>query len=136
MNETKFDLEDRLLEFAVRIIRVTESMHRSRAGAYVADQLLRAGSSPYGHHGEAESAESRDDFIHKLKVCHKELRETRRWLRLVHRVPLVEHPERLEELLTEAEELIRIFTASIRTAANNRLPTNAAPSRPRRKNST
>ena len=108
------------MEFAVRIIRVTESMQRSPAGNYVADQLLRSGSSPYGHHGEAEGAESRDDFIHKLKVCYKELREARRWLRLAQRVPLVEKPELLEGLLTEAEELVRIFSASLRTAENNR----------------
>ena len=108
------------MEFAVRIIRVTESMQRSSAGAYVADQLLRSGTSPFGHHGEAEGAESRDDFIHKLKVCYKELREARRWLRLAQRVPLVTKPELLEELLTEAEELVRIFSASLRTAENNR----------------
>ena len=108
------------MEFAVRIIRVTESMKRTRAGIYVADQLLRSGTSPYGHHGEAEGAESRDDFIHKLKVCYKELREARRWLRLVHRTPLVAKPELLVSLLTESDELVRIFSASIRTAENNR----------------
>jgi four helix bundle protein len=120
MKEAKYDLEDRLLEYSVRIVRVTESMQRSPAGIYVADQLLRSGTSPFGHHGEAEGAESRDDFIHKLKVCYKELREARRWLRLVQRVPLVAKPEMLDVLLTEAEELIRIFSASLRTAENNR----------------
>lgn len=120
MKDPKYDLEERLMEFAVRIIRVAESMQRSPAGSYVADQLLRSGTSPYGHHGEAEGAESRDDFIHKLKVCYKELREARRWLRLVQRVPLVAKPELLEVLLTEAEELVRLFSASLRTAENNR----------------
>lgn len=81
MKDAKFDLEERLLEYSVRIIHVTESINRSPAGVYVADQLLRSGTSPYGHHGEAEGAESRDDFIHKLRVCYKELREARRWLR-------------------------------------------------------
>ena len=122
MNDAKFDLEGRLLEFAVRIIRVTESMKRTRAATYVADQLLRSGSSPYGHHGEAEGAESRDDFIHKLKVCYKELREARRWLRLVQRTPLVTKPALLDGLLTEAQELVLIFAASIRTAEANRAP--------------
>lgn len=93
------------MEFAVRIIRVSESMQRSPAGLYVADQLLRSGTSPYGHHGEAEGAESRDDFIHKLKVCYKELREARRWLRLVRRAPLVAKPELLDVLITEADGL-------------------------------
>ncbi|MBI4623889.1 MAG: four helix bundle protein [Verrucomicrobia bacterium] len=121
MDQTKFDLEERLLEFAVRVIHVTESMKRSPAGIYIADQLLRSGTSPYGHHGEAEGAESRDDFIHKLKVCYKELREARRWLRLVQRTPLVAKPELLDEILTEADELVRIFAASIRTAEANRV---------------
>ena len=120
MQDAKYDLEDRLLEFSVRIVRVTESMSASRASNHLADQLLRSGTSPYGNHGEAEGAESRDDFIHKLRICHKELRESRRWLRLIARVPLVAKPELLNDLLVEADELIRIFAASIRTAENNR----------------
>jgi len=125
MAESKYNLEERLLEFAVRVIRVTESMNRSAAGIYVADQLLRSSTSPYGHHGEAEGAESRDDFIHKLRVCYKELREARRWLRLVQRTPLVAKPELLASVVTEAEELVRIFAASIRTAESNRPPSRA-----------
>ncbi len=116
----RFDLEDRLLDFAVRIIRVTESMKRTPAGAHVADQLLRSGTSPFGHHGEAESAESRADFVHKLRICAKELREARRWLRLVARADLVAKPPLLEGILKEADELIRIFAASIRTTESNR----------------
>ena len=125
MAEAKYDLEERLLEFAVRVIRVTESMNRSAAGVYVADQLLRSATSPYGHHGEAEGAESRDDFIHKLRVCYKELREARRWRRLVQRAPLTAKPVLLDGLVGEAEELVRIFAASIRTAENNRPPSRA-----------
>lgn len=116
----KFDLEDRLLDYAVRIIRVTESMKRTRAGVHIADQLLRSGTSPYGHHGEAESAESRADFVHKLRICAKELRESRRWLRLVERAELVAKPLLLAGILAEGDELIRIFAASIRTAETNR----------------
>ena len=120
MAETKYNLEERLLDFAVRVIRVTESMKRSPAGIYVADQLLRSATSPYGHHGEAEGAESRDDFIHKLRVCYKELREARRWLRLVQRTPLTVKPELLAGIVAEAGELVLIFAASIRTAESNR----------------
>jgi four helix bundle protein len=120
MTAPKFDLEERLLDFAVRIIRVAESIQRTPAGVHVADQLLRSGTYPYGNHGEAEGAESRDDFIHKLKICYKELREARRWLPLVERVPLVANPGLLEGLLAEAEALVRIFAASIRTAEANR----------------
>ncbi len=120
MQKTKFNLEERLLEFAARIIRVSESLKRSRAGNHIADQLLRSGTSPFGHHGEAEGAESRDDFIHKLKVCYKELRESRRWLRLIQKAELVARPSLLGSLLIEADELVRIFASSIRTAQRNR----------------
>ena len=73
-----FDLEDRLLEFSARIIRLVDSLPNTRAANHIAGQLLRCGTSPYGNHGEVEAAESRKDFIHKLKVCLKELKETRR----------------------------------------------------------
>jgi four helix bundle protein len=122
MKQPIYDLEERLLSFSVRIIRVTEKISVSRPGRYVADQLLRSGCSPYGNHGEAESAESRDDFVHKLRVCLKELRETRRWLKLVAIVPLVERPAQLANLFTEADELIRIFSASVKTTQRNRAP--------------
>ena len=120
MQNPAYDLEERLLEFSVRIIRVTESMKKSRAANHIADQLLRSGTSPYGNHGEAEGAESRDDFIHKLKVCYKELRESRRWLKLVHRTAFVTKPDLLLPLIAEAEELVKIFASSIRTAERNR----------------
>ncbi len=120
MSEPKLNLEERLPEFAVRVIRVTESMKRSRAATHVADQLLRSATSPYGHHGEAEGAESRDDFIHKLRVCYKELREARRWLRLVQRTPLVVKPALPDGITAEADELARIFASGIRTAESNR----------------
>ena len=123
MKEPKYDLEERLLEFSVRIIRVTESMKRSRAANHIADQLLRSGTSPYGNHGEAEGAESRDDFIHKLKICYKELRESRRWLRLVQQAELIAKPTLLASLITEADELVRVFASSIRTAQKNRRDT-------------
>ena len=83
---------------------------------HIADQLLRSGTSPYGNHGEAEGAESRDDFIHKLRVCFKELRESRRWLKLIQRAELIEKPELLGGLINEADELVRIFAQSIQTA--------------------
>jgi four helix bundle protein len=105
-----------LLEYAVRIIGVTESMKRTRAGVHIADQLLRSGTSPYGNHGEAEGAESRDDFLHKLRVCFKELRESRRWLKLIQRAELIDKPELVEGFTKESDELVRIFARSIQTA--------------------
>jgi four helix bundle protein len=120
MSERIFDLEDRLLDFAARIIRVSESMKPTPAGRHVGDQLLRSGTSPFANHGEAEGAESLNDFVHKLRICYKELRESRRWMRLAQRADLLDQPERLAPLLDEADELIRIFAASLRTAEKKR----------------
>jgi four helix bundle protein len=117
--ETKYDLEERLLEYAARVIRLVEKLPDSRAGNHVAGQLLRSGTSPLPNHGEAQAAESRKDFVHKLKICHKELRESRRWLRLIQRVPLLKSAL-VEPLVEETEELIRIFAASLRTAATRK----------------
>ena len=117
----KFDLEDRLLEFAVAVIDLTERLPSSRAGNHIAGQILRSGTSPYPNHGEAESAESREDFIHRLKICLKELRETRRWARLIQCQGWAKDDSMLRSILTESDELIRIFMSSIRTAQQNAL---------------
>src|SRR5438105_8386103 len=116
--EKVFNLEERLLNYAAMIIRLVEKLPKTRAGNHVAGQLLRSGTAPLPNHGEAEAAESSADFIHKLKVCLKELRESKRWLRLVERVPLLA-PEEVQPALAETVELIRIFVASIRTALRN-----------------
>jgi len=114
----RYDLEERLLEYAAQMIRLVEQLPSTRAGNHVAGQLLRSGTSALPNHAEAQAAESRRDFIHKLKICHKELKETGRWLQLIRRVPLLED-QRLDSLLSETSELVRIFASSIRTAQNN-----------------
>ena len=110
-----YDLEERLLEYSVRIIKIVEQLPNTKAGNHVACQLLRSGTSPYPNHGEAQAAESPKDFIHKLRISLKELRETQRWLKLIQRVPLIKKPELLNEILEETEELIKIFVTSIKT---------------------
>jgi four helix bundle protein len=115
----RFDLEERLMEFASAVIDLSEKLPVTRAGNHVAGQILRSGTSPYPNHGEAEDAESRDDFIHKLKICLKELRETRRWARLLRRKAWAADDPTLVFVLSEAEELIRIFYSSIQTARRN-----------------
>jgi four helix bundle protein len=115
----KYDLEERLLEYAARFIRLVEQLPDTRAGNHVAGQLLRSGTSPLPNHGEAQAAESRKDFVHKLKICHKELRESRRWLRLIQRVPLLK-AALVQSLVDETGELIRIFAASLRTASERK----------------
>ena len=78
--KSEFDLEDRLIDFAVRIIRTSESLPKSKVGKHIAGQLIRSGTSPAPNYGEeAQSAESRSDFIHRMKISLKELRETRIW---------------------------------------------------------
>jgi four helix bundle protein len=114
-----YDLEDRLLEFAANIVELTESLPNNRAGNHIAGQLLRCGTSSLSNHGEVEAAESRRDFLHKLRICLKELRETKRWLRLVGRTKKFETPANFNGCLNEVEQLIRIFVASIRTAERN-----------------
>src|SRR5205809_4057628 len=114
----RFNLEDRLLEFSTRIIRLVDALPNTRAANHLAGQILRSGTSPYGNHGEVEAAESRKDFVHKLKLCLKELKETRRWLRLVKKSKML--PEKnMVLILAESEELVRIFFASVRTAEKN-----------------
>jgi four helix bundle protein len=117
-NPRQYDLEDRLLEFAAKIVRLVELLPNTKAGNHVAGQLLRCGTSPLSNHGEVEAAESRKDFLHKLRICLKELREAKRWLRLVGRLNLIDISD-LGVCLNETEELIRIFVASVRTAENN-----------------
>lgn len=117
--ERRFDLEDRLVSFAVRIITIVEALPDTKAGRHVAGQLIRAGTSPAPNYGEAQSAESRGDFIHKMKIALKELRETHVWLRIIEAKPLCP-PEKLGSILQECDELISIFVTSIQTARKNR----------------
>ncbi len=114
----KYDLEERLLAFTASVVRLADSLPNSKAGNHIAGQLLRCGTSPLANHGEVEAAESRKDFLHKLRICLKELRETWRWLRLIGRLELSEGNQ-LHAALTEVEELIRIFATSVRTTEKN-----------------
>ncbi|OGV65172.1 MAG: hypothetical protein A3K19_26720 [Lentisphaerae bacterium RIFOXYB12_FULL_65_16] len=116
----KYDLEDRLLDYAAGIVRLTDALPRSRAACHVANQLLRSGTAPLSNHGEAQGAESPDDFIHKSSVALKELKESRRWLRLIVKAQLIKETRQVEPLHGETEELIRIFGASIRTARSRK----------------
>jgi four helix bundle protein len=119
MNESKkqkFDLGDRLIEFSVLIISAVEALLDNRVGNHIAGQLLRSGTAAAPNHGEAQSAESRKDFVHKMKIGLKELREAQVWLKVVKRI--VSH-ELVDKALTECDELIAIFVSSIATARRN-----------------
>ena len=112
----KYDIEDRLLRFTERILEVVEALPATRVGSHIAGQLTRCGASPLANYAEAQGGESRADFIHKLGVALKELRETRVWLLLIQRKALVGPGDRLQPLVEECGELISILFASIRTA--------------------
>ena len=113
-----YDLEERLLCFSAKIMLLSESLPKTRSGNHVAGQILRSGTSAYPNHGEAQAAESPKDFIHKMRICLKELRETLRWLNLIEKAALVKDPSLLSELRKENDELIRIFVKSIQTASS------------------
>ena len=117
-----FDLEERLIDFAVRIIRIAESLPKTKIGNHIAGQLIRSGTSPAPNYGEAQGAESRSDFIHKMKICLKELRETKVWLIMIVRANLLKSKFKLESDIHENDELISIFMASIKTAKQNKKP--------------
>ena len=122
-DERTFDLEERLIDFAVRIIRIAESLPKTKVGNHIAGQLIRCGPSPAPNYGEAQSAESRSDFIHKMKICLKELRETKVWLIMIVRANLIKSKSKLEPLINENDELISIFVTSINTANKNKKKT-------------
>ena len=113
------ELEERLIDFAVRIIKLSASLPKIPAGKHIAGQMLRSGTSPAPNYGEARGAESHADFIHKLGIVIKELNETSIWLRLLDRSELIKS-ELLAAIITEHSELCRIFTSSLKTARGNR----------------
>lgn len=119
-DRNQFDLEDRLIEFAVRVIQLAKALPKSNVGKHFSGQLIRCGTSPAPNYGEAQAAESRSDFIHKMKVCLKELRETKVWLKMIIKAELINSVSKLDSLLTENDQLIAIFVKSIKTARSNR----------------
>ncbi len=108
-------LEERLIDFAVRIIKLSASLPKTPAGNHIAGQILRAGTSPAPNYGEARGAESQADFVHKLRIVLKELNETSIWLRIIKRAQLLSE-ESLSQILEESTSLCKIFTASLKTA--------------------
>lgn len=115
----KYDLEERLINFAVMIIEIIESMPDSKAASHLAGQLVRSGTSPALNYGEAQSGESHRDFIHKMKVVLKELRESNICLKIIYRAKLYKTEDKIIFALDESNELISIFVKSIDTATKN-----------------
>jgi len=112
----EYDLQDRLIDYAVRIIKLSEALPDTKAGRHVSSQILRSGTSPAPNYGEAQSAESPADFIHKLKIALKELRETGIWLEIIVRAEMIKPASQITPLLQETDELIAILFTSVETA--------------------
>jgi four helix bundle protein len=118
MNNRKYDLEERLIQYALNILEIVERLPNTYAGKYFGNQLVRCGTSPAFHYSEAKSAESRKDFVHKLKVGLKELRESSTNMKVIRKKPLLKDLI-LDNTLNECEELISIFVKSIQTTKRN-----------------
>ncbi len=113
------DIEDRLIDFAVRVINMVERLPQTHsASQHIKRQLIRSATAPAPNYGEARGAESAKDFVHKLKIALKELNESRIWLKIIIRADLM-RAELLADLLDECDQLCRILSASIHTAKKN-----------------
>ena len=115
-----YDLEERLIRFAVKIIELAESLPSSTIGNHLKSQIVRSGTSPALNYGEAMSAESKNDFIHKMKICLKELRETFVAIKIIKYSNLTKKIELLNWYFDENNELISISVKSIETASNSK----------------
>lgn len=114
----KFDLEDRLVDFACKTLDVCDLLPNTKAGQNLAYQLSKSGTATALIYGEAQAAESRADFIHKMKLVLKEVRESRVNLKIIKKKPLLVN-EKVDLAFAEANQLMAIFLKSIETAKGN-----------------
>lgn len=117
---TPSELENRLIKFAVVVIKITEKMSNSRAGATISNQIVRSCTSPALNYGEAQAAESENDFIHKNQIVLKELRETFVGLKIIKEAGLTKSNDLLDEAMKENNELISIFVSTVKTLKNKK----------------
>ena len=125
MNERNYDLDERLIDFAALIINVTETFPKTISGNYLAGQLLKSGTAPALLYGEAHASESRNDFIHKMKITLKQLRESHNSLRIIKKLKW--KPKECESMVNEVNQLISVFVKSIKTAQADNLQKEKGP---------
>ncbi|MET2985713.1 four helix bundle protein [Aureibaculum conchae] len=114
------DLENRVINFSVLIINICDNLKTSYASNYYGNQLIRSSGASALNYGEARSAESPKDFVHKMGICLKELRESYNCLRIIDKANLYKgNQNKMEEVLDENNQLISIFVTSIKTSKNN-----------------
>jgi len=119
MQNRKYDLEDRLVDFTCRMIDVVEALPGTRSGNYIAGQLIKSCHSPTFNYGEAQPAESPKDFVHKMGVVLKELKECRTALKVIYKKEMIKPVNKLDGINKETEELIAIIAKSVATAKKN-----------------
>jgi len=117
--KTGDDISERLLDFAVRVIKLVNALPKTIVGRHIAGQLVRSGTSCGSNYEESRGAESRADFIHKLGIALKEIKESRFWLKVIYHAKIMK-PEQIESLIVECEELAAIIAKSIITAKANK----------------
>jgi four helix bundle protein len=116
----KYDLEERLINYSVLILDIVDVLPDNKGANHLANQIVRSGTAPALMYGEAQSSESRRDFIHKMRLPLKELRETKISLRIISKKNYAAtDSDKLKKALTESHELISIFVKSIGTAIKN-----------------
>ncbi|HED07737.1 MAG TPA: four helix bundle protein, partial [Ignavibacteria bacterium] len=116
MDNRKFDLEDRFVDYTCRMIDVVEALPNTRAGNYIAGQLIKSCHSPTFNYGEVQAAESKNDFIHKMSIVLKELKECRTALKIINKKEMIKPINKITDIFRETEELIAIIAKSIYTA--------------------
>ena len=116
MQNRKYDLEDRFVDYTCRMIDVVEALPNTRAGNYIAGQLIKSCNSPTFNYGETQAAESTKDFVHKMGVVLKELKECRTALKVIRKKEMIKPVVKLDGVYKETEELIAIIGKSISTA--------------------
>jgi len=121
MNYKPFDLEERLIDYSARVIIFSNTLPVTKTALYLSDQIVRSSTSPALNYGEARNAVSRNDFIHKMEVCLKELRESCNGLKIIQRANIQHSEAMLITLLNECNELISIFVKSMETATKRKL---------------
>ena len=104
-----------MLNFGVNVIKLSTKLNETYAGRHIANQLMRSATSSGANYEEACSAESKADFIHKMQIVLKELRESSYWLRLLHKAEILTNEEQ-SSILSETEELIKIVAKSVITS--------------------
>lgn len=115
------ELQERLIDFSVKIIKLTDTLKKNRAGIALVDQISRSSISSALNYGEASGAESSRDFLHKMQIVLKELKETWVALRIIEKASLSSNQELLTSATDECNQLISIFVKSITTSKNNQI---------------